>query len=293
MSRKCLTVGISTRALFDLEKEHEIFELSGPAAYVDYQIKHEDDVLAPGPAFELVKSLLALNEAEGETVAEVIIISQNSADGSLRIFNSIEAYGLGITRAALTTGAPIAPYLKAFGIDLYLSADESDVSEAIKAGVAAATVLKSSATHQRQFNQIRIAFDGDCVLFSDEAEIVFMQGGVDAFDAHEKQLAALPLAPGPFAKFLEVVIGLQQCYPAESSPIRTALVTARSAPSHERVIRTLRAWGLRIDEAFFMGGRDKSAVLEAFGADIFFDDNEENTTKASLVVLAARVPMVS
>ncbi|MCF0186380.1 MAG: 5'-nucleotidase [Bacteroidaceae bacterium] len=284
-----LTIGISSRALFDLSKEHEIFINEGTKAYVDFQIAHEKDILPKGPAFGLVQSLLSLNKGD-EAVAEVIIMSQNSADAALRIFNSIEAYGLDIKRAALTTGKSIAPYLKAYGVDLYLSADEEDVNQSIDAGVAAGIIMGTSSEDVTD-GQIRIAFDGDCVLFSDEAERIFQTEGIEAFGTHEKEYACMPLAKGPFANFLSSISMLQSLYPdVECAPIRTALITARMAPAHERVIRTLRAWNVRIDEMHFLGGREKAAVVKAFGAHIFFDDSLENTTLASTVVLSARVP---
>ena len=289
--KNTLTIGISSRALFDLSKEHEIFINEGTKAYVDFQIAHEKEVLPKGPAFGLVQSLLSLNGNGGEEpVAEVIIMSQNSADAALRIFNSIEAYGLDIKRAALTTGKSIAPYLKAYGVDLYLSADEEDVNQAIDAGVEAGIIMGTS-TEDVAAGQIRIAFDGDCVLFSDEAERIFQTEGIEAFGTHEKEYACKPLAKGPFANFLSSVSKLQSLYSdVDCAPIRTALITARMAPAHERVIRTLRAWNVRIDEMHFLGGREKAAVVKAFGAHIFFDDSLENTTLASTVVLSARVP---
>lgn len=291
---QCFTIGISTRALFDLEKEHHIFEKEGVASYVAYQIAHEKEVLRPGPAFALIEAFLRLNTLSEDRQIEVVIMSKNSADASLRIFHSIEAYGLDITRAALTTGAPIAPYLQAYGVDLYLSSSDQDVQAAISSGVAAGLLLPGAKRQIESIDQIRIAFDGDAVLFSPEAEQVFLQEGVEAFCLQEKEKALEPLAPGPFAHVLQLIAAMQQSGDAkgETIPIRTALVTARSAPAHERVIRTLQAWGVRIDEAFFMGGMDKSEVLRAFGAHIFFDDNETNTQSASRVVLSARVPVI-
>lgn len=284
-----LTVGVSSRALFDLEREHNIFMERGPKAYVDYQIAHEREILSPGPAFSLIESLLALN-AEGVQRTEVVIMSKNSADASLRIFHSIQHYGLDISRAALTTGAPIAPYLRAYHVDLYLSASEEDVREALSCGVAAGMILCHSRRKNTGRPQIRIAFDGDAVLFDAESEMIFQTMGIDAFQENEKIHALTPLKKGPFAHFLKTISRLQQAYPVDSVPIRTALVTARSAPAHERVIRTLQAWNVRIDEAFFLGGTNKREVLQAFGADIFFDDSEANTASAAEVVLAVRVP---
>ncbi len=292
--KKTFTIGISTRALFDLEAEHRIFEERGAKAYVDYQIKKEREVLSPGPAFHLIRAFLALNVPGEEPMIEVVIMSKNSADAALRIFHSVDFYGLDIKKAALTTGGPIAPYLLAYGVDLYLSFSGGDVRSALASGIAAGVLLQSPPHLQEPIRQIRIAFDGDAVLFTGEAERIYLQEGIEAFCSREKEQALVPLAPGPFAHVLRMVAAIQKRQEAlrqgEDGAIRTALVTARSAPAHERVIRTLQAWGVRIDEAFFLGGMDKSEVLRAFGAHIFFDDSEDNTKSAAQVVLAARVP---
>jgi len=279
-----LHIAVSTRALFDLEKENQIFEEQGAEAYIAYQMQHEEEVLGPGPAFEIVKAFLRL-----EGMVEILIMSQNSAEVSLRIFHSIQAYGLDIRRATFTTGRSIVPYLKAFHTDLYLSAHAGDVEAAIASGIPAGLVLQRPHKVPEEISEIRIAFDGDSCIFSDEADQVFQQDGLQAFEQCEQQNAYRPLQEGPMANFLKVVAALQQVYPKGQAPIRTALVTARSAPAHERVIRTLRSWGVCIDEAFFLGGEDKCAVLEAFGAHIFFDDNPTYIANASPMVLSARV----
>jgi len=287
-----LVVGISSRALFDLEEENRIFEEEGLEAYAAYQREHENDILQPGTAFPLIKALHKLN-ADGRYLTEIIVMSKNSADTSLRVFNSIEHYGLAIHRAALVSGASIAPYLTAFRTDLFLSASERDVQEAINANIAAGLICSHEGLPidpDREIPQIRIAFDGDAVLFSDESERIYQAQGLDAFEAHERSNAKKPLPEGPFAKLLKSISAIQKEYPAETAPIRTALVTARSAPAHERVIRTLRAWDVRIDEAFFLGGVRKSDILKAFDANIFFDDQAAHTDPASKVVPAARVP---
>lgn len=287
-----LVVGISSRALFDLERENIIYEQEGLKAYSEYQLEHEDDVLMPGTAFPLIKALHRLN-AGGQHLTEIIIMSKNSADTSLRIFNSIEHYGLSISRAALAGGASISPYLDAFKTDLFLSANESDVQEAINANVAAGIICSHSAfpiNPEDDVRQIRIAFDGDAVIFSDESERIFQTKGLQAFAEHERKNAQNPLPEGPFAKLLKTISIIQKGFPKESAPIRTALVTARNAPAHERVIRTFRAWDVRIDEAFFLGGIEKSKVLKAFGANIFFDDQAAHAESASKLVPAARVP---
>jgi len=290
-----LVIGISSRALFDLEKENRIFEEKGVRDYEKYQVEHEKDVLGPGSAMELVKAFLKLNELKKDRLVEVIIMSQNSPNTSLRIFNSIQEYGLDITRAVLTSGAEITPYLKAFNTDLFLSAHEWDVREAINAGFAAGRILTdntySGLNTGQPVDQIRIAFDGDAVLFSAESEKIFQQQGIEAFSRHEKDNADNPLEKGPFANFLASLSHLQSLFAdSDLQPIRTALVTSRNAPAHERAIKTLRYWNVKIDEAFFLGGVNKTDVLSAFGAQIFFDDQTTHAGPASRVVPSAVVP---
>lgn len=291
---KKLVIGVSSRALFDLSKENEIFEKEGIQAYCDYQRAHESEILAPGPGFKLIKALLGVNQLKGQDGrVEVIIMSRNNADTSLRVFNSIEHYGLDITRAVLSNGGSLAPYLNAFKTDLFLSAYEDDVQSAINSGIAAGIIcndVNNNYNPEADIKQIRIAFDGDAVLFTDESELIYQREGLEAFEDNERKNADIPLLQGPFAKFLKTISDLQNEFPMEEAPIRTALVTARSAPAHERVIRTLRAWNVRIDEAFFLGGVSKRDVLEAFGAHIFFDDQAVHTNPASEVVPSARVP---
>lgn len=287
-----LVIGVSSRALFDLESENEIFESEGLGAYSKYQVEHEKDILKPGTAFPLIKALQKLN-ADEKYLTEIIIMSKNSADTSLRIFNSIEHYKLDISRAALVGGNSIAPYLDAFKTDLFLSANEEDVQEAINANIASGIICDHSAlpiNPDENINQIRIAFDGDAVVFSDESERIYKTEGLQAFTEHEQKNAQNPLPEGPFAKLLKTISLIQQRFPKEEVPIRTALVTARNAPAHERVVRTLRAWNVRIDEVFFLGGIEKSEVLKAFGANIFFDDQAVHTDSASKLVPSARVP---
>lgn len=289
-----LVIGISSRALFDLEEENEIFEKSGLEAYIKYQIENEEKVLQPGAGFELIKAFLRLNELKPESrLVEVIIMSRNSPDTSLRIFNSIEKYGLDITRAALTGGASAAPYLQSFHTDLFLSANTEDVRDAINNGVAAGSLLTNSAHPEKKnkVDQIRIAFDGDAVLFGAEAERVYQHSGIAAFQEHERSHANDPLSRGPFAHFLTALSNLQAMFPErEKAPIRTALVTSRCAPAHERAIKTLRAWNVRIDEAFFLGGVSKKEILAKFGAHVFFDDQHAHTDPAAEVVASAFVP---
>ena len=256
-------------------------------------MQHEKDVLAKGSAFQLVRAFLNLNTLQEKRLVEVIVMSRNSPNTSLRIFNSIAHYGLDITRAALTGGAEIAPYLKAFRTDLFLSANQDDVKQAVDGGVAAATILPGSPhdNPDSAVNQIHIAFDGDAVLFAAEAERIYRHEGIDAFQENEREKADIPLERGPFANFLTAVAHIQSLFPSkEAAPIRTALVTSRNAPAHERAVKTLRYWGVRVDEAFFLGGVSKKDVLSAFGAHIFFDDQHIHAGPASEVVPAAVVP---
>ena len=291
-----LVIAISSRALFDLEESHALFEAQGVDVYADFQRTREDEVLAPGIAFPLVRKLLALNEdapAEAPRV-EVILLSRNSSDTGLRVFNSIQHHGLDIRRATFTSGAPTWPYVKPFGAHLFLSANPESVRRALEHGIAAATLLPAPpavpAAGDAPSEQIRIAFDGDAVLFDDEGERISREGGLEAFARHERERAHEPLSGGPFRAFLDALHRLQAAYPVERCPIRTALVTARSAPAHERVIRTLREWGIRLDEALFLGGRPKGPFLQAFGADIFFDDSPHNIDSAREHVTAGHVP---
>ncbi|MBQ2919676.1 MAG: 5'-nucleotidase [Oscillospiraceae bacterium] len=286
-----LVIGISSRALFDLEAENRIFETQGLKAYEEYQVLHEKDILPKGPAFPLVRAFLELNQLQPERLVEVIIMSRNSPNTSLRIFNSIDHYGLDVTRAALSGGAPVAPYLRPFETDLFLSAYRPDVQDAINSGIAAGMILTGTSPERDPSGQIRIAFDGDAVLFSPDSERIFQTEGLPAFEAHERENADVPMEEGPFANFLMTIAHIQSRFAdRESSPIRTALVTSRNAPAHERAIKTLRQWGVRVDEAFFLGGVSKQEVLSAFGAHIFFDDQPAHAEPASKYVPSAVVP---
>ncbi len=283
-------VAISSRALFDLQESHRLFESDGIDAYRRFQMAREDDLLEPGIAFHLVQKLLRLNgRSERAPRIEVILLSRNSSDTGLRIFNSIEHYGLDIVRAAFTNGSPTWPYVQPFGADLFLSSNAEDVQNALNAGIAAATILPGKAAASTR-DQLRIAFDGDAVLFSDESERISREHGLEAFSRNEAEQAQVPLSGGPFRGFLDALQRLQAAFPIEDSPIRTALVTARSAPAHKRVILTLREWGVRVDEALFLGGRSKGPFLQAFGADIFFDDQQHNCDSARDHVATGHVP---
>ena len=287
-----LTVAVSSSALFDLTESDSIYQNEGLEAYRRYQIEHEEQVLEPGEGFLLVKKLLSLNDQLGDSPVEVILLSRNSADTGLRVFNSIEAHKLNITRAAFCSGDSPYKYIRAFGSDLFLSTNAEDVRQALSQQVAAATLIGSTvAGNRRRFsNQLKIAFDGDSVLFSDEAERVFQESGLDAFSRSEASSAEEPLEGGPFKNFLFALHKLQQQFSNDDLPIRTALVTSRGAPAHERVIKTLRHWDIRLDESLFLGGRDKGEFLKSFEADIFFDDQAVHCENASSHVASGHVP---
>lgn len=287
-----LVVAISSRALFDLGASHEVFETEGVDAYCRYQVEHEEDVLEPGVAFPMAKKLLALNQRLGARgQVELILLSRNSSDTGLRVFNSLGHYGLDIARAVFTGGRSPYSYVAAFGAHLFLSADPNDVRTALEAGCAAATILPlRRALAGDEAQQLRIAFDGDAVLFSDEAEQVYRRHGLATFNASESAAAHEPLRGGPFKDFLAALHAIQGLFPADESPLRTALITARGAPSHERVIRTLRVWGIRIDESLFLAGLEKGPFLKAFDADFFFDDQRVHCDSASELVATGHVP---
>jgi 5'-nucleotidase len=291
-----LVIGISSRALFDLELENTLYQEEGVSAYSLYQRAHENEALLPGTAFPLIKALLQLNTMiPDQHLVEVVIISRNSPDTGLRAFNAIATHKLDISRAAFTGGASIAAYLKAFKVDLFLSRDASDVQDAINGGVAAAQLYAAPADYVSPDHQIRIAFDGDAVLFSPESELIYKEKGLDAL--HEHRHRHKPMGEGPFTELLRKLSHIQlqfrERFPQEDCPVRIAIVTARNSPAHSRVIHTLRTWNVDIDEAFFLGGLPKSEVLLAFGAQIFFDDQHDHVQPASALVPSGRVPYKS
>lgn len=300
-----LVIGISSRALFDLEAEENIFRTQGLDAYRQHQLDNESEILKLGAGFALVRALLKLNVlAPGQRLVEVVIMSRNSSETSMRIFNAIKHYDLDITRAVLSGGASLAPYLHAFNVSLFLSLHEDDVQAAVDSGVASALLYQKPDNALEELDQIRIAFDGDAVIFSDESEHIYQTQGIEAFENHERENALKPLPEGPFARLLKALSFIQNnfnytanqgdstTHPAPRPvPLRTALVTARSSPAHERVIRTLRAWDVTIDETFFMGGVAKSDVLAAFKPHMFFDDQPGHCDRASTLVQTGRVPL--
>jgi len=285
-----LVIAISSRALFNLEEENAIFDQEGLESYYKHQLKNLDNPLAKGSGFRFIQNLLAINERFDNKLIEVIILSRNNAATGLRIGRSIEHFNLDIERTGWTAGTPVARYLEAFKVDLFLSVHAQDVEEAVNSGVAAATILPHTPITSEEGNIVKIAFDGDAVIFGDESEKVYQERGLEAFIAHERENAKNPLSKGPFFKFLKTISEIQDKFPMESSPIRTALVTARSFSTHERVLGTLEGWGVRVDEAFFQGGVQKYEVIKAFGADIFFDDQDAHLEHASKETPSAKVP---
>mgnify|MGYP001171542351 CR=1 FL=1 len=283
-----LVVAISSRALFDFEAENRVFEQSDAATYMRWQLERLDEPAQPGVAFGLVKKLLSFNDAQASRV-EVVILSRNDPVSGLRVFRSAQHHGLPIQRGAFTKGATPWRYLKPLKANLFLSTHLDDVRAALAAGVPAAQVYPHAAKAGAQHpHEVRIAFDGDAVLFSDEAEQVFQSAGLGAFVSHETHKARQPLPSGPFRPFLEALHRLQ----AERLPqmrLRTALVTARSAPAHERAIRTLMDWHIVVDEALFLGGLDKGAFLSEFEPDFFFDDQTAHIESAAQHVPAGHV----
>jgi len=286
-----LVVAISSRALFDFEEENRVFDTQGERAYIDLQYSRMDVPAKEGVAFRLVKKLLAFNSGDAQLV-EVVILSKNDPVSGLRIFRSAQRAGLKLERGVFTRGRSPYRYLDALKANLFLSANEQDVMGALDANFPAARVLPESAqAGGRHAEEVRIAFDGDAVLFSDEAERVFQRDGLDAFTRHETAHALQPLPPGPFKPLLEALHRLQAASGTDvPMRVRTALVTARSAPAHERAVRTLMEWNIAVDEALFLGGLDKGEFLKAFQPDFYFDDQRGHVASASRHVATGHVP---
>ena len=283
-----LVVAISSRALCDFEEENLVFEQSDDRAYMKLQLERLEEPAKPGVAFSLVKKLLAFNDATTQRV-EVVILSRNDPVSGMRVFRSAQHYGLSIQRGSFTRGQSPWRYLKPLNANLFLSTHLSDVRAALDAGVPAAQVYPHSAhASEAHPHEVRIAFDGDAVLFSDEAERVFQSEGLSAFQAHEHSKASQPLLAGPFKPLLAALHRLQQ-EGTSAIRVRTALVTARSAPAHERAIRTLMQWNIEVDEAMFLGGLPKGEFLKEFEPDFFFDDQTGHIESAAQHVPAGHV----
>lgn len=283
-----LVIALSSRALFNLDESHRIFEESGFQTFREHQRAMENVPLPQGPAFALAQKCLNINKLapKEEPLVEIILLSRNTVDTGLRIFNSVAHYELGIHRAVFAGGESPYKYSKAIGAHLYLSMNQADVKQSIQDGCAAGAIWSNRA-HEGHPDQLRFAFDGDAVLFSDEAERIFQTEGLEAFYERERHSRNLFLDEGPLKPFLEALHNVQKVAP---DAIRTALVTARSPEASERVIRTLRNWEIDINEAFFLAGQNKAPYIEEFGADIFFDDNHQNCEQAREKVTTCNVP---
>lgn len=287
-----LVVGVSTRALFNLEKENKVFEEEGIEAFRKYQLDNENELLEAGTAFYLVRSLLELNKIANKRIVEVVVMSRNSTETGMRVLNTIEKYNLDITRVAMTGGESLSPYINAYGIDLFLSKDQKDVQTVIDSKeCAAALIYEPPKLFSSLDARVKIAFDADAVLFSDDSEYRYKTEGMDSFHKYEKEHENDALDEGPFAKLLVKLSKIQEHLPMriEYSPLRLAIVTARNAPSHKRVIKTLRKWGVYVDEVYFLGGLAKDKILKAMGAHIFFDDQDTHLIDSSKVVPSAKV----
>jgi 5'-nucleotidase len=289
-----LKVAVSARALFDLEESHALFLEKGPEAFVAHTREMQEVPLAPGAAFPLIKGLLNLNKLSGkEPMVEVIVITSFAPSAGIRILRSIAHHGLPIVRSSFTGGSPVVDYLEAFGVDLLLSKSAGDAQQAIRRGIAAAIMYDPPGFSDLDNDpQIRIAFDGDAVIFSDESERIYQTKSLVGFLENEAANVNVPLAEGPFAKVLRTIYELQKHEIAGRKPFRVALVTARGGAARERVLRTFDAWQITVDEAFFLSGFSKAGILKAFRPHIFFDDQDAHVGPASEVVPSGRVPWI-
>lgn len=296
---KKLVIAVASSALFDLAESDRIFREQGMEAYREYQRQHEQDVLKPGVAFPLVRRLLSLNSGvlSEDAPVEVILLSRNDPDTGLRVFKSIESFKLPISRAAFVNGGNPFRYMKAFNASLFLSGNVNDVRGAVHRGLPAGRVFPTTFADREDDMELRIAFDFDGVVVDDSAEAVFKAGGLEKFHASELELATKPLAHGPLSRFFHEIARLQRFErerqrqdPDYSPRLRTAIVTARNAPAHTRVVTTLREWGIEVDEVLFLGGIDKSRVLQEFQPHIFFDDQLQHIEGVAGVTPSVHVP---
>jgi len=292
-----LVIAVASSALFDLTESDRIFRENGVGAYRLYQRENEEVVLRPGVAFPLIRRLLRLNEGVAEAPVEVVLLSRNDPDTGLRVFNSIEHHKISISRAVFVSGGNPFPYMVAFNASLFLSASVDDVRRAVERGLPAGRVFPTTFADKEDDLELRIASDFDGVIADDSAEAVFKKDGLEAFRASEQQRAAEPLGKGPLSKFFSEIARLQRFErerqakdPSYKPRLRTAIVTARSAPAHKRVVTTLREWGIEVDEVFFLGGIDKSKVLQEFKPHIFFDDQLLHIEGVAGATPSAHVP---
>ena len=294
-----LVIGVASSAMFDLTESDAVYREEGEAAYRDHQERHRDKTLGKGVAFGFIKRLLSLNDLDADPLVEVVLLSRNDPETGLRVMNSIRHYGLEMTRAIFLQGRSPYAYIPALNIALFLSANAPDVREAIAAGYPAGLVIDSVAHDDENDPELRIAFDFDGVIIDDEAESVFRNSGegVEAFHRHEQQHVLTPHNPGPLAEFLKRIAVIQKFEERKRnaskdyvSRLRVSIVTARNAPSHERVVNTLKSWGIMVNEAFFLGGIEKSKVLSVLKPHIFFDDQMGHLERASGVTPSVHIP---
>ena len=301
---RALVVGVASSALFDLEASDAVFRRDGEQKYREYQRDHLGDALAPGVAFPFIRRLLALNDLSGdERLVEVVVLSRNDPETGLRVMRSVEHHGLDITRAIFMQGRSPYRFMEPLRMSLFLSANEADVREAIRMGFAAGRVVGRAADDGRAVDDdggtdLRIAFDFDGVLADDSSERIYQEGTLEAYQENESALADVPLPKGPLAAFLEKINHIQRIEDANRNAdpdgyerrVRVAVVTARSAPAHERAINSIRGWGLRVNDAFFLGGIDKGPVLGALRPHIFFDDQRRHVDTASRSTPSVHIP---
>lgn len=292
-----LVVAVASSALFDLADSDRVFREEGEEAYRRHQREHENEVLSPGVAFPLVRRLLDINGVDADQqVVEIVLLSRNDPDTGLRVFNSIEHHRLAISRAAFVKGRNPHQYMSAFNASLFLSANAADVRSAVESGLPAGQVFPTSFVDDDD-HELRIAFDFDGIIADDEAEAVFKANGLEGFHSSERARALEPLKAGPLQRFFAEVAGVQDKERARQSRdssyeprLRIAIVTARNAPAHTRVITTLRNWGIQVDEAFFLGGVEKAAILRSFRPHIFFDDQLTHIEGTSDATPSVHVP---
>ncbi len=292
-NKTSLVIAVTSKALFDMEKSDKVYREKGIEKYTEYQVSKEKDTLEPGPCFSFIQKMLTISEGEfkSEVNIEVVMLSHNTAESGMRVANSIEHYDLPITTAVFRNGESVVELLKTFSVDLFLTSRKSDAVEALELGVAAAVIDgENSQGKVKKGDPLKIAFDGDGVLFSDASEIINSEKGLDAFIDNERSNAEIPLVDGPFKKLVETIHAIQEHQKDIEHPIRTALVTSRGIPCHKRAVRTLESWGIRIDEYFFLGGKDKTESVKAFNSDLFFDDSPDNCEQVGKHSATAHVP---
>ncbi|MBW3084262.1 hypothetical protein KEM60_00449 [Austwickia sp. TVS 96-490-7B] len=294
-----LVIGVASSALFDLTESGRVFREHGEAAYRDYQEEHRDDPLRPGVAFPFIRRLLALNDLmpPDDPLVEVIILSRNNPETGLRVMRSVASHGLAISRAVFTQGRAPFVFMPAFAMSLFLSADEDDVRRAVAAGLPAGRVLESAMVDDPDDQEVRVAFDFDGVLADDQSERIFQGSGLPSFHEYETSHAELPHAPGPLQDFLTNLNRIQQVEenrrredPSYRLRVQVSLITARNAPSHERAVRSLKAWGVQVNEAFFLGGVDKGTVTSILRPHLFFDDQVSHLQSTSRFAPSVHVP---